>query len=284
MKTKLIIIPFVFFTPVLIAQGTQEGKFDTLWTPKGTVGMNLSQVSFTNWAQGGENSLTLVLFSNFGLHYLGSPVKWRNTLKATYGKTKFGGGEFRTNDNEIFFESTFIYDVGWSVSPYLGITARSAISNGYDYKEDPPVRIVEPFDPFFLTEAVGFNYDQIPNFSTRLGIGFKQTFARKFDTLYTDDPETDFVIERFKNESGIEWVTEFTYEFLLNMSYYTYLRLFGTFDHLNIWDVRWDNIITAKVNKIVNVNLNVLLIYDVDETAKTQLKEALQLGIQYTLF
>jgi hypothetical protein len=283
MKTKLIFISFVFFTSAIFAQGTQEGEYDTLWTPKGTVGVNLSQVSFTNWAQGGENSLTFVLFSNFGIHYLGYPIKWKNTLKTTYGKTKIGGGEFRTNDNEIFFESTFIYQLGWSVSPYFGVTARSAITDGYNYNEEPPVQIVEAFDPFFLSEAVGFTYDEITGFNTRLGIGFKQTFARKFDSLYTDNPETAF-LEDFKNESGIESVTELTYEFLTNVTYYSYLRLFGTFEDLNIWDVRWDNIITGKVNNYINVKINVLLLYDVDETAKTQLKEALQLGLQYTLF
>jgi hypothetical protein len=50
------------------------------------------------------------------------------------------------------------------------------------------------------------------------------------------------------------------------------------------WDVRWDNIITAQVTKLINVNLNVLLIYDTDQIARTQLKEALQIGITYALF
>jgi hypothetical protein len=53
---------------------------------------------------------------------------------------------------------------------------------------------------------------------------------------------------------------------------------------LSVWDVRWDNLITAKVNDYVSVNLNVLVIYDVNESLKTQIKEALQLGISYTLF
>jgi hypothetical protein len=53
---------------------------------------------------------------------------------------------------------------------------------------------------------------------------------------------------------------------------------------MTVWDVRWDNTITAKINDYFNVNVNVLLIYDVDETLRTQLKEALQLGISYSLF
>jgi len=62
------------------------------------------------------------------------------------------------------------------------------------------------------------------------------------------------------------------------------LRLFGRFEDISVWDVRWDNTVTAKINDYFNVNINVLLIYDVDETLRTQLKEALQLGISYSLF
>ena len=101
--------------------------------------------------------------------------------------------------------------------------------------------------------------------------------------MYSDDPATT-ELEKFKNETGIESVTEYSWSFMEDMNYSTYLRLFGRFEDLSVWDVRWDNVITAKINKYVNVNFGVLVIYDVDETAKTQVKEALQLGISYTLF
>jgi hypothetical protein len=60
--------------------------------------------------------------------------------------------------------------------------------------------------------------------------------------------------------------------------------MFGTFDALDVWDVRWDSSITAKISEIFNVNLNVVVVYDADQTLKTQIKEALQIGITYTLF
>jgi hypothetical protein len=280
--TTLLLI--ITFTVTLLAQESTEVKKDTLWTPKGVVGINLSQVSFSNWAQGGQNSLSFTFFSLFGLDYIGDPWKWKNSLKFAFGRTKFGDEEYRTNDNELFFESTLIYHIGWAVSPYAGATARTALTKGYNYELDPKVQIVDFADPLYLTEAVGFIYDRIPNFSTRLGIGLKQTIADQFDSLYTDDPETLNEVEKFKNESGIESVTEYKWEFLDNMSYYSYLRLFGTFDDLSVWDVRWDNIIAAKVNEYVSVTFNVLLIYDEDESIQRQLKEALQLGISYTIF
>lgn len=280
---KFILVLIVLISINLFAQETEQ-KTDTLWTPSGVVGVNLAQVAFSNWAQGGQNSLSFTFFSNFGINYIGDPWKWKNNLRFAFGRTKLGNEGYRTNDNEIFFESTLIYNVGWKVSPYAGVTARTSVTKGYNYDENPAIQIVDFFDPLYLTEGIGFIYDQIPNFSTRLGLGFKQTFADKFAVLYSDDPETLNEIEKFKNETGIESVTEYKILFMENMTYSTYLRLFGTFDDLSIWDVRWDNVIAARVNEYVSVNFNVLVIYDVDETAKTQVKEALQLGLSYTLF
>ena len=283
MRTILTFWLLALFTIVSFAQEEPVEKKDTLWTPKGVVGINLSQVAFDNWSQGGQNSLSFTFFSLLGLDYIGDPWKWRNGLKFAYGRTKIGDEEYRTNDNEIFFESTLIYHINWAVSPYAGLTARTAVTKGFDYDPVPSVQIVDFMDPFYLTEALGFIYDQIPNFSSRLGIGMKQTWADKFALRYTDDSETP-ELEKFKNETGIESVTEYKWEFLENMAYLSSLRLFGTFDDLSIWDVRWDNLIVAKVNDYVSVSLNVLLIYDEDESIQRQLKEALQLGISYNLF
>jgi hypothetical protein len=283
MRTSLLVLLLIIFTIVSFAQEEPEEKKDTLWTPRGVVGINLSQVAFANWQQGGQNSLSFTFFSLLGLDYIGDPWKWRNGLKFAYGRTKFGDEGYRTNDNEIFYESTLIYHIGWAVSPYAGVTARTAVTKGFNYDLEPSVQIVDFMDPFYLTEALGFIYDQIPNFSTRLGVGMKQTFTKDF-TSYSDDIETLNEFETFKNETGIESVTEYKWEFLENMAYLTGLRLFGTFDDMSIWDVRWDNLIVAKVNDYISVSFNVLLIYDEDESIQRQLKEALQLGISYNLF
>jgi Protein of unknown function (DUF3078) len=281
MEKVYTIVIFLLLSTMILPQNETEKK-DTLWTPKGVIGLNVSQVSFTNWTQGGENSLSFTIFTHFNLDYIGDPWTWKNNLKLTYGRTKTGNQEIRTNDNEIFFESSVIRNVGWVVNPYADVTARTAITDGFKY-DDTPVQIVGFFDPLYLTEGIGVSYDKIENFSTRAGLGFKQTIANKFAMQYSDDSNTP-EIEKFKSETGIESVTEYKWAFLENMEFTTYLRLFGTFDDLSVWDVRWDNTVVAKINDYFNVNLNVLLIYDTDETLRTQLKQALQLGFSYTLF
>ena len=283
MRIARIFILLLFVSTIAIAKSGEEKK-DTLWTPRGIIGLNLSQIAFSNWTQGGENSLSFTFFSHLGLDYIGMPWKWTNSLKLTYGRSKVGSEGYRTNDNEIYYESVLIRRIGWKVNPYIDATFRTAITKGFDYGSDPALQIADFFDPAYFTQGIGFAYDENGAFKQRIGIAFKQTIADKFASLYSDDPETMNEVEKFKFESGLESVSEVNYEFLENMSYYGYLRLFTRFNKLDKWDVRWDNIITAKVNDYVNVNFNFLLIYEKDQSLKRQIKEALQLGFTYSLF
>lgn len=281
---RLFLFLFVIITFNNYAQEIPDSLLKDGWNMSGVVGVNLSQTAFSNWAQGGTNALAFSVYTNLGAVYLDAPWKWKNRLNAIFGRTKLEDVGYRTTENDIYFESVGSRDIGWAVDPYIAVTFRSALTKGYDYKVDPAVQIVDFFDPGYLTEAIGFTYDKNKIITTRLGIAFQQTFANKFAAFYTDDPETPNEIEDFKFETGIESVTEVKYEFLPNMTYYSFLRLFTRFDALDVWDVRWDNIVTAKVNDYINVNLAVTVLHEISQTRKTQLRQALQLGFSYSLF
>lgn len=280
---KLLLIVFMLL-PVSVFSQPHDSTLVEGWNPYGVVGLNLSQVAFENWTQGGSNALAFVGYTNLGLAYLDQPWKWKSLLKASYGRTNIEDVGYRTTDNEIYFESVLSRHFGWAVDPYFALTVRTAITKGYDYKVEPAVQIVNLFDPGYVTEALGFLYEPNQNFSSRLGIAIQQTFANDFAALYSDDPETVNEIEKLKFETGLESVTGSKIDFMENMQYSTFLRLFTRFDALDVWDVRWDNIITAKVNEYINVNFAVVIVHEISQSRKTQLKEALQIGIVYTLF
>lgn len=280
---KLFVVLFSILTLSTFAQDVPDSLLKDGWNMTGVVGLNLSQTAFSNWAQGGTNALAFAVYSNLGGIYYSFPWKWKNRLSVIYGRTSLQDLGYRTTENDIYFESVGSRNIGWPVDPYLAVTFRSSVTKGYDYKVDPAVQIVDFFDPGYLTEAIGFTYDHSKIITSRIGIAFQQTFADKFALIYTDDPETA-ELEKFKFETGIESVTELKYEFLPNMNYYSFLRLFTRFDALDVWDVRWDNIITAKVNDYINVNFAVTVLHDIKQTRKTQLREALQLGFSYSIF
>ncbi|MBK7229127.1 MAG: DUF3078 domain-containing protein [Ignavibacteriales bacterium] len=282
MKTLFVVL-FSILTISTYAQDVPDSLLKEGWNMSGVVGLNLSQTAFSNWAQGGTDALAFSVYSNLGGLYYSFPWKWKNRLSVIYGRTSLQDLGYRTTENDIYFESVGSRNIGWAVDPYVAVTFRSALTKGYDYKVEPALQIVDFFDPGYLTEAIGFTYDKSKIITTRIGIAFQQTFANQFAATYTDDPETA-ELEKFKFETGLESVTEVKYEFLPNMNYYGFLRLFTRFDALDVWDVRWDNIITAKVNDYINVNFAVTVLHDVKQTRKTQLREAFQLGFSYSIF
>lgn len=252
------------------------------WLPKGVAGLNASQIAFSNWTQGGENSITWTTFGKFGLSYETEEINFTNDLKLAFGRSKQGDQEYRTNNNEFYLENVLAYKIELQVDPYISNTTRTVLAKGYDYEQEPKVQIAKFFDPGYITQSIGFAYAKLKNINTRVGIAFQETITDKHPR-YSDDPETAEV-ENFKFETGIESVTEANFSLQENLLYTTNLRLFGSFEELDVWDVRWDNTITAEINDYVNVNLNVLVIYEKTQSVKTQIKEALQLGLTYNLF
>jgi len=280
---KIILLLILIFTTPFFAEDDPPPPPQKTWIPSGIAGLNLSQLALENWTQGGEDALAFTLYTAFGLDYFDGPWAFTNKLKLSYGRTKLGSDDFRTTDNELFLENLLTHDVGWFANPYISNAVRTVITKGYDYSGDEAVQIADFFDPGYLNQAIGLAYKASEIFTTRLGVGFQETFTNTY-TKYSDDPDTPNEIEDFKFDTGIESVSNLNIKFDDDLLYTSELRLFGTFDQIDVWDVRWDNIVTAQVTKLVNVNLNILLIYDVDQTAKTQLKEALQIGITYNLF
>ena len=274
-----IVICIILLNQILYSNDTLKSQI----TIKANTGINISQIAFSNWTQGGENSFTWTIFGN--LFITTKSEKWttRNTLKFAFGRTKLGHQEFRTNDNEFFIETVFSRNIGWAVDPFFGNSIRSPITTGFSYKTKTPERIADFFDPGYVTQTLGFTYDKIKGIKSRLGIALQEIFTNRH-RKFSDNPATKDVVESFKLESGIESVTTTDFKLLDNTFYKSTLRLFSRFENMKVWDVRWDNSITARVNNYINVNLNVLVVFDKKQSTRTQLKEALQLGLVYNIF
>ena len=269
----------LFPVPAVLAQ--QDSVILYKWIPTAVAGLNISQLSLSNWSQGGDNSLTWTLIGTGGLKYATEDWGFTNDIKIAYGRTKLGSDDFKTNDNELYLESVLSRNVGWDISPYFSNTLRTALTAGYNYDVDPKVEIANFFDPGYLTQSLGFIYNKVSGFETRLGFAVQEIITNKF-TQYSDDTETPKV-EKLKVETGLESVSTAEYTVAENVLLKSKLRLFGRFNSMDVWDVRWDNTIAAKVNDYLNVNFSFLLVYEKAQTPKTQIKEGLQLGLVYSI-
>jgi Protein of unknown function (DUF3078) len=253
-----------------------------VWIPTVVTGLNVSQIAFSNWAQGGSNAFTWNGTGSLGLGYRTGDWTFRNRCKLAYGRTRLAGQGYITNDNDLYLESVLSYDIGWGTDPYLSNSVVTTVAEGYSYKTNSPTPTANFFDPGYVTQSLGFTYNKLQSFVARLGVATQEVFTNKY-RQYTDNPATPNVVEAFKFETGLESATQEKVSLAENINLSTGLRLFTRFESLDIWDIRWDNVITANVNSLINVNFNYQLIYQKDQSLATQTKEGLQVGMTYTI-
>ncbi len=253
-----------------------------VWIPTMVTGLNISQIAFSNWTQRGSNAFTWTVTGKVGLDYKSDGWLLRNRAKAAYGRTKLGGQGYITNDNELFLENVLSYSAGWATDPFFSNTVITTLTKGYNYNSGTPILIADFFDPGYVIQSLGFSYGKLKFVATRLWLAPQEVFANKHRE-YTDNPKTPDKVEAFKLETGFESVSQTKVHVADNILLTSGVRLFTRFENLTVWDVRWDNVIAAKVNSFINVNFNYQLVYQKDQSRTTQMKEGLQLGVVYTV-
>jgi len=260
----------LFSASLTLAQEKEKPTYG--WQKEMTAGVNLTQTSFDNWAQGGENAFAWQL--NYAFKFVNNQEKtnWANSGKFNYGMTKVGDESAKKSIDDIKLESVFTYKIGSTINPYIGATGESQAGPGYDYVVTPKLKITNFMDPGYFRESAGFGYKPNEAISTRAGVALKQTVVQ----------ETQIVAS--KNEIGAESVTDLDWKISDNSQLTSKLELFSNLKGFDEIDVNWDNVLTAKVSKYINLNFNVKLLYDKDISAKRQLKQALAVGFSYSFF
>jgi len=272
---------FVFVATILNAQEkpAEEPKYG--WQKEMVSGLNLTQTSFDNWAQGGENSFAWQLNLNFKFVNDQEKTNWANSGKFTYGATKTGDHDARKSIDEIKLESVLTYKMSTLLNPFVAATGETQFAAGYAYAEDTKTQISALMDPAYFRESIGFGYKPNELIQTRLGVAMKQTITSNYSAPYADDPETA-EIEKTKNEFGAESVTDLNWKITENSLLTSKLELFSELGALDETDVNWDNILSTKISKYIAFNFNFKLFYDKDISKKRQIKQAIALGLTYS--
>jgi hypothetical protein len=262
-----------------------KAQADTIpfgWHHSVVTGVNLTQLAFTNWAAGGENSLAYTLWANGQSVNTSEMFDWMNSYKFVFGQARLSNQGTRKTEDELFLESLLLYKMGLHLNPYASLTFRTQFAPGYKYDQTgDKLQVSRFFDPAYLTQSVGMAYRPVPEVVTRVGLGVREIMTSTYNQ-YADDPKTA-KIEKTRVLGGMEWVTDVNWDFFDNMKYVSKLEVFSPFNTPDKMTTRWDNVVSAKVNQYVNVLLGIQLLYDEVILPRTQVKEGLSIGISYTL-
>lgn len=286
---------------------TEADTTGKLWTKGGTVQLNLSQVSLTNWSAGGYSSVSGVgLFNGFANRKKGRHA-WDNSVALAYGLLSQEKQDPVKTDDRIELNTKYGYEI--SEAWYLAALAqfKTQFTVG---KDDEGNRISDFMAPGYLILGVGMDYKPNDHFSA-----FISPATAKF-TFVNDQVLADggaFGVDQAvyddlgnKIADGKSSLFEFggyvklmyTADLAENINFLTRADFFSNYlkDPQNIV-VNWETLFTFKVNNWFAATLSTMLIYD-DKTQimkkwedtelkyvgkGTQFKEAIGLGITIKL-
>lgn len=303
-KSAILLIVAILFVNVVYAQDSTT----TGWKKSLIFDLTATQTAYSDsWVGGEAGSFSWVSNLN-GLSekHLSPSFLYTSRLKLSFGQTL--SQKIRTDpatgvDEKVWErpqKSTDLIDWenvgrltrGWAVDPYVAARLETQF---YDGSVEGENRF---FSPLKLTESGGIArqiYASGDNvLISRLGFAIRQIIvkglAKVDDTTYVRDDST-------LSDGGIEWVSDANFILHKNIQYTGKLTMFKALIYSkkdevkgtpaeNYWkaiDVNWENILSAKISKIVTVNFYLQFLYDKQIDLRGRLKQTLGLGIVYSL-
>lgn len=263
MKKLLILLSLFAFS---FGAYAQQAVPDSLagWDKGAVATLNFSQVSLTNWAAGGQNSLSGVALFNGFANFKKKRFALDNTLDLAYGMTQQGKDPWIKNDDRIDFASKagqYAFK-NWYYTGLLGF--KSQFAEGYAAPGDS-LYISKFMAPAYLNISLGMDFKPNDNFSLFISpLTGKMTFV--LDEYLSDlgafgvDPGS-----QFRPEFGGYMKVAVKYDIMKNVSLQSKLDLFSNYleNPQNI-DVTWDVLVAMKINEYLTATLTTNLIYDDD--------------------
>lgn len=262
MKALISTILFVWIAVAAFAQ--EADTIQSNWKKGGDFTLTFSQVSFSNWAAGGKNSVSGVSLLNYSANYAKDRLNWDNTFQLGYGLLKEGSQDLIKSEDKMDFSSKLGYKISdeskWLYSGLFNF--RSQFADGYKYPDTENV-ISTLFSPAYITFAVGADYKPSDMFSL-----FLSPLGTKFTIVTDEDLSSIYGLEsgkKFRAEMGASLKSELKFPVVKNVDVQTVLGLFSNYlnNPQNI-DVNWDFRVNMKINEYLSANFLTNMIYDHD--------------------
>jgi len=263
---------------------------DTLkgWEYSWIASLNGSQAAYSNWAQGGVNTISGTGSSVFGGKFRKDRYAYGFVVNFKYGKSRIEDEGVRKTDDRIAIKNRWAYNLS-KENNFFNVFATAGLQTqfdkGFEYDAGPngeDILISKFFAPGYFTETAGLAYQPNNFLSFEAGVGLKQTIVTEdsLATLYGVDEG-----ENFRSEGGLTLGINFEKEIAQNILLASTAGTFTNFrTSISSTDFSWANQLTGKINDFVNASLQFELVFDDDFSDEVQTKQVLSLGLSFNVF
>ncbi len=276
MKKILLVV-----TALLPLFATAQKADTTYWRIGGVSSLSFSQVSLTNWAAGGNNSVAFNSYFSIFANYKKDRSIWENSLELGYGLIKQGDASFEKSDDKINLTTKY----GRSLSPSskkwywsMNFNLRTQFAEGFA-ESDPNTPISRFMAPGYIVIAMGLDYKPSEYFSLSYApLTGKMTVVND-DALSAAGAFGVKPGEKSRGEFGSYLTAQFKKDIMENVNFESKIQLFSNYtQNPEYIDVNWENALLMKINKYLSASLINQLIYDEDIDIPTFDEDGNQIG------
>ncbi len=276
----LFLFSFTVFSQDTSKEDVLKAKADTTngWKKGGIITLNFSQVSLTNWAGGGVNSIALNGLLNAFANLRKGTSTWENSLTVGYGQTKLGKDGFVKSDDRIDLTSKYGKEAfkSWYYAGLLNF--RTQMAPGYKDVGDVN-KISTLLAPAYVLTAIGMDYKPNTHFTAFFapitakttivndaGLADEGAYGVEKASVDANGMIISGTGHKIRNEiGGYVKIGYNKTDIIENVNFMTKVDFFSNYLHKprNI-DINWETLIGLKVNKYLTCTLSTLLVYDDD--------------------
>lgn len=270
------------------------------WTNSLKTNVSLGQTSLTNWAAGGDNTVSLAAFIDANANYKKNEMFWNNRLQLDYGFLYASSKPIiQKNTDRIYLESKWGYKTEAMKNFYFSANYdfKSQFAPGYEYKtpsveglENLPMKdkvqawmdarkpLSGILSPAYTNLALGIDWTPAKwlsvNFAPITGgfvivedVRFRQSYSmplrKEWEGITEGVPTDGSQLRSARFEFGAQLKVDAKVNVNDNFSYSTQVVLFSNYlDKPQNMRVNWDNRIDWKLAKYFSFTVTTNLIYD----------------------
>ncbi len=283
------------------------------WRFTGLVGLNASQTQFWNWAAGGNNNVTGVVYANLTLSYKKDNIAWDSNLDTELGELYSSDltPSWRKSNDKLYLTSKFGYKL--ATSWYLSVLGshKTQYAPGYEYANNDAgdkTLISKWASPSYTDLSLGLDFMPNDIFSVYVSpLAGRLTYCR--DSILRDRyglPEKENIMGDLYRPAGsaalgLSIKGSVNYTRIKNLKIISTVTLFTPYtskkQHFGNFDIDWDLAISYNFLKCLSVSLMTSMKYydqvmiagkpgpdgtPGEPKARVQFKEVVGLGIGYS--
>jgi hypothetical protein len=295
-KTPNKIVPIETVEPERKLQKMTIPKAEPLpWTLFGIGSVGFTQTALSNWAKGGENSLSMLFMGKYTANYSQDKKRWENSGEIRFGANQTKSRGLEKTEDKLEFQSR----IGYSAFQHWFYSAdadfKTQMANGYNYP-DKSKTISAFMSPGYFTFAIGLDYKPNKEFSLFISpLTSKTTYVK--DTALVDPKNYGLEPGQKKLwEPGIIIRSKWHKKLTDNIIYDTREDFFNNYRYtFSKFSFYWEQTLTMQINHYLNAMIRTEVVYDYntkfpihDEAGKEigrepkwQFKEMFNIGFNY---